>query len=105
MKYRDYQLQIINTSVTVLEAHRFCYLSMQVRTGKTLTAMGVAQKLNISRMLFVTKKKAISSIEDDYNKLKPSYEMVVVNYESLHKIQGEFDLIVLDEAHRYGSVS
>ena len=76
---------------------------MQVRTGKTLTAMGVAQKLNISRMLFVTKKKAISSIEDDYNKLKPSYEIVVVNYESLHKIQGEFDLIVLDEAHSMGA--
>lgn len=103
MKYRHYQLEIIDTSVTVLEAHRFCYLSMQVRTGKTLTAMGVAQKLNISRMLFVTKKKAISSIEDDYNKLKPSYEIVIINYESLHKIQGEFDLIVLDEAHSMGA--
>jgi len=103
MKYRDYQIEIINTSVTVLLAHRYCYLSMQVRTGKTLTAMGVAEKLNVSRVLFVTKKKAISSIEDDYNKLSPPYDIVIINYESLHKIQGQFDLIVLDEAHSMGA--
>jgi|TARA_R100001480_G_scaffold6159_3_gene13390 hypothetical protein len=76
---------------------------MQVRTGKTLTAMGVAEKLNVSRVLFVTKKKAISSIEDDYNKLSPPYDIVIINYESLHKIQGQFDLIVLDEAHSMGA--
>ena len=82
---------------------KFVYLSMLVRTGKTLTAMGVAEKLNVSRVLFVTKKKAISSIEDDYNKLNPPYDIVIINYESLHKIQGKFDLIVLDEAHRMGA--
>lgn len=65
--------------------------------------MGVAEKLNVSRVLFVTKKKAISSIEDDYNKLSPPYDIVIINYESLHKIQGQFDLIVLDEAHSMGA--
>ena len=68
MKFRDYQIKIIDKSVTVLRQHQFVYLSMQVRTGKTLTAMGIAQKLDIKHMLFVTKKKAISSIEHDYNK-------------------------------------
>ena len=76
---------------------------MQVRTGKTLTAMGVAQELKIKRMLFVTKKKAISSIESDYTKLNPKYDLVVINYESLHKIEGRFDFIVLDEAHSMGA--
>jgi SNF2 family DNA or RNA helicase len=76
---------------------------MQVRTGKTLTSLGVAQKLNVSRVLFVTKKKAISSIEEDYQKLKPQYNLTCINYESLHKVEGEFDFLVLDEAHTLGA--
>jgi len=103
MKFRDYQIQIIDKSVTVLQAHRFCYLSMQVRTGKTLTALGCFKKLNIQRLLFVTKKKAITSIQNDYEKLNPSYDIVVINYESLHKVEGKFDGIVLDEAHCLGA--
>ena len=103
MKYRDYQIEIIKKTTAVVSQSKFVYLSMQVRTGKTLTAMGVAEKLNVSRVLFVTKKKAISSIEDDYNKLSPPYDIVIINYESLHKIQGQFDLIVLDEAHSMGA--
>ena len=54
-------------------------------------------------MLFVTKKKALPSIEVDYKKLNPNYDMVVINYESLHKVQGRFDFIVLDEAHSMGA--
>ena len=103
MEYRDYQIEIIKKTTAVVSESKFVYLSMQVRTGKTLTAMGVAEKLNVSRVLFVTKKKAISSIEDDYNKLSPPYDIVIINYESLHKIQGQFDLIVLDEAHSMGA--
>ena len=104
MKFRDYQTLIIEKAKGVLLAHRFVYLSMQVRTGKTLTAMGTAQKLGVKSMLFVTKKKAISSIEADYKKLNPNYEIIVINYESLHKVQGRFDLIVLDEAHSMGAL-
>ena len=65
MKFRKYQIEIINKAFDVLVKYGFVYLSMQVRTGKTLTAMGIAQKLGVDNMLFVTKKKAISSIEDD----------------------------------------
>ena len=76
---------------------------MEVRTGKTLTALGVAGKLCIKNLLFVTKKIAIGSIEADYKKLKPNYDLVVINYESLHKIEGKFDFVVLDEAHTLGA--
>ena len=103
MKYRDYQIEIIKKATAVVSKSKFVYLSMQVRTGKTLTAMGVANNLNIGRMLFVTKKKAMSSIQEDYNKLNPNYDIVIINYESLHKIQGKFDLVVLDEAHSMGA--
>ena len=103
MKFRDYQIRIINTATGVLRAHKFVYLSMEVRTGKTLTALGVADKLGITNLLFVTKKKAIGSIEADYKKLMPGYEITVINYESLHKVTGKFDLLVLDEAHTLGA--
>ena len=63
MEFRNYQTEIIQKAKGVLEAHRFVYLSMEVRTGKTLTALGVAEKLGITNLLFVTKKKAIGSIE------------------------------------------
>ena len=65
--------------------------------------MGTAQKLGVDNMLFVTKKKAISSIEDDYNKLKPKFHINIVNYESLHKVAGKYECIVLDEAHGMGA--
>ena len=76
---------------------------MEVRTGKTLTALGVADRLGIKNLLFVTKKIAIGSIEADYKKLKPNYDLVVINYESLHKVEGKFDFVVLDEAHTLGA--
>ena len=103
MKFRKYQIEIINKAFDVLVKYGFVYLSMQVRTGKTLTAMGIAQKLGVDNMLFVTKKKAISSIEDDYKKLKPNFHLNVVNYESLHKVTGNYDSLVLDEAHGLGA--
>ena len=99
MKFRNYQSEIIDKAFDVLVKYRFVYLSMQVRTGKTLTAMGTAQKLGVDNMLFVTKKKAISSIEDDYKLLNPKFSLTVINYESLHKVEGEYECIVLDEAH------
>ena len=103
VEFRNYQIQIIEKAKGVLQAHRFVYLSMEVRTGKTLTALGVAEKLGIQNLLFVTKKKAISSIEADYKKLMPGYQITIINYESLHKVQGVFDFVVLDEAHTLGA--
>jgi len=106
MNYRDYQKSIINKSLDVLKQHRFVYLAMEVRTGKTLTALGIASMFSETKnVLFVTKKKAISSIDRDYALLKPSYYLHTINYESLHKIPSElkWDFIVLDEAHSLGA--
>tara|TARA_B100000214_G_scaffold113066_1_gene79900 strand:- start:3220 stop:4455 length:1236 start_codon:yes stop_codon:yes gene_type:complete len=106
MNYRDYQKNIINKSVEVLSKHSFVYLAMEVRTGKTLTALGIANSFTETQnVLFVTKKKAISSIDNDYNLLKPSFYLHTINYESLHKIPTElkWDFIILDEAHSLGA--
>ena len=105
IQFRDYQQNIIDSGTEVLLTKKFLYLSMEVRTGKTLTSLGILNKMmSVNRALFITKKRAISSIESDYNLLKPGYELQVINYESLHKIdQGGWDAIVCDEAHGMGA--
>ncbi len=79
MEYRDYQLEIINNASRTIAEHKFVYLAMEVRTGKTLTALGIAEQQNCKRVLFLTKKKAIRSIEKDYEMLNPLYNLLVIN--------------------------
>ena len=98
---REYQKEIVSKGIKILEKHKIVYLSMEVRTGKTLTALSIAN--GYKSVLFVTKKKAISSIQSDYNLLSPNYEIVIINYESIHKIEGDFDLVIVDEAHGLGA--
>lgn len=103
-KFRDYQKKIINDGSDVLIDKGFLYLAMEVRTGKTLTSLGICEKVNANSVLFLTKKKAISSIEGDYESLNPKYNLVVTNYESIHKLDdSKYDVIILDEAHSMGA--
>ena len=104
MKFRDYQNKIINYATNVITIRNFVYLAMEVRTGKTLTSLGIAQKVGVKNVLFLTKKKAISSIESDYELLNPNYEITVINYESIHKVPKKgWDFVILDEAHTLGA--
>ena len=103
--FRDYQVDIIEKGTQILEKHGFLYLAMEVRTGKTLTSLGIAEMIKSWKVLFVTKKKAISTIEADYNLLNPAYFLTVINYESLHLVMDneEWDLVICDEAHSMGA--
>lgn len=103
--FRDYQKKIIKDSLSIINKSGFIYLAMEVRTGKTLTSLGIARELKANYVLFITKKKAISSIIDDYNKLSPPYKLHVINYESLHTVDTSinWDVIVCDEAHSMGA--
>lgn len=104
MKFRKYQERIIEKSRAVIQKYGFIYLAMEVRTGKTLTALGIARACGFRNVVFLTKKKAISSIEDDYKMLNPNYKFNVINYESMHKLEiGRCDFLILDEAHGMGA--
>jgi SNF2 family DNA or RNA helicase len=104
IKFRNYQTTIINEGIEILNTHRFLYLAMEVRTGKTLISLGACEGLGVKNVLFITKKKAISSIEKDYNSYNPSFNLTVINYESLHKMkQTGWDVVICDEAHGMGA--
>jgi len=102
MILRDYQNNISDQAANILHEFKCVYLAMEVRTGKTITALETARKSGAMKVLFISKKKALTSIEDD-SKHFPTLEVVAINYESLHKVEGEFDLIIADEAHGLGA--
>ena len=105
VEFRQYQKDIIISGSETLREHGFLYLAMEVRTGKTLTSLGIADKMDVLNVLFVTKKKAMSSIENDYAMLNPHYKMTIINYESLHHVMDDemWEMIILDEAHGLGA--
>jgi SNF2 family DNA or RNA helicase len=103
IQLRDYQKVNVKVALDVLKVNEFVYLAMEVRTGKTLTSLSIADNIGKS-VLFVTKKKAISSIQKDYDLLRPSFSLLVINYESLHKLpKDSWDVVILDEAHSMGA--
>jgi hypothetical protein len=97
---RDYQETISTEAAKMLEWLKICYLSMEVRTGKTLTALVAAEKFAASNVLFVTKKKAMPSVRADADLV--GLKVDVINYEMVHKYTGDPDLVILDEAHCLG---
>jgi hypothetical protein len=100
MTLRQYQIDIANQAVAILNINKIVYISAEVRTGKSLMALETAKLFGAERVLFLTKKKAISSIEDDYRDFGYTFNLTVINDESMHKIEGQFDLVIHDEHHR-----
>ena len=107
IEFRDYQKDIISRGSEVLKNNGFLYLAMEVRTGKTLTSLGIADKMDVEHVLFLTKKKAISSIVGDYDLMCPaSFILFTINYESMHKLPQniKWDIVIIDEAHSLGAI-
>jgi hypothetical protein len=93
MKLRDYQVDIANRAVGILSDLGIVYISMEVRTGKTLTALETARLYGAKKVLFLTKKKAISSILGDYENFGYQFELTVMNDESMHKLEDVYDFL------------
>ncbi len=108
MQLRDYQQDIAGRAAEMLRTRGVCYLSMQVRTGKTFTAMHACSLYGAKRVLFVSKLKALGSIRMDYQVMQGAgagYSIEFINWESLHKVEapeGGYCVVILDEAHTMG---
>lgn len=102
MELREYQKDIVKKGTEILSNLKILYLGMEVRTGKTLTALSIANELKYNNVLFITKKLSIKSIQHDYNIGSFSFDITIINNESLHTIDKneKFDLVISDEHHR-----
>ena len=98
---RSYQKEAVRSGLEILKKTKILIMNFEVRTGKTHISLYIAKEYN--NVLFVTKKKAISSIEDDYCNAGHSFNITIINYESLHKINGNYDLVIADESHSLAS--
>lgn len=125
VQLRPYQESLAAKGRDILAEHGLVYFAMEVRTGKTLTALRCADLCGATNVLFVTKKKAVQSIINDYEALAPGYMIDVINFESLHhyvdrittkrksgaedvtfrtkEIANRFDFFIVDEAHTCGA--
>lgn len=99
MTLRDYQIDISDRAAVCLRENKIAYLCCETRTGKTIIAFETIRKHGAKNVLFVTKKKAIKSIETDYQHFKEHFMCTVINYDSVSKCNGLYDLVVIDEAH------
>lgn len=101
---REYQIDLSQKAVEILRDKHIVYLQFSVRTGKTATALETCRLFGAKRVLFLTKKKAIGSIQQDYIDFGYTFELVVINNESLSKVIGnDFDVVIQDEAHGMGA--
>ena len=108
MKLRPIQEQKAEEAVQILRKYGFVYIAGEVRSGKTLTSQQTCELYGAKSVIFLTKKKAIASIESDYEKVGFSFDLIVINDESMHKLSQDSidkcDLVVHDEHHRFGAV-
>lgn len=106
-KLRDYQKKKSIEAINILQRYGCVYIAGEVRTGKTATSMEVCRLGGYKNVLFLTKKNAISSIEEDHTGFgyDKSYSLTVINDESMHKLESpeQYDLIIHDEHHRFGA--
>lgn len=96
-KLRDYQIEAFEKGTQILKQRGLLILNYEVRCGKTHIALEIGK--NYKKVLFVTKLKAISSIQNDYEAANHLYDITVINYEQLKKYKPVYDLIIFDESH------
>ncbi len=102
MKPYKHQLELSTQGFAILKKHGLVYLNMEERTGKTLIGILIAETSPlIVRVLIITKKKALEGWNETLDEFPHLCSYTVINYHSVNKVKGDYDLIILDEAHNY----
>lgn len=97
-----YQVELADNAYEILREDMIVYLAMEERTGKSLTAVLVAEKCEqVDTVLIVTKKRALDGWYDTLKKFKHTKAYTVINYHQVNKLTDKFDLVLLDESHNY----
>jgi len=99
MTPRPHQSEGAEWALTTIRQYGLAYLSWQERTGKTLTALVAAENSSSPNALIITKKKAVAGWLETLEEWEHCTHFDVINYESVHKMKGDYGFIILDESH------
>lgn len=103
MELRPEQRTTVEAAKSILVRYKLLYLAAQVRTGKTIMSLTIADELKYHNVCFITKKMAIQSVESDYHKSGFKFKILVTNFEQVPKLRPEYDLFIVDEASSCGA--
>lgn len=101
MKPFPYQITKAKEAEAILKEYMIVYLAMEERTGKTLTALLVAEACDVENVLVVTKKNAMKGWNDTLKVFEHTKNYTVINYHKVKDLLPVYDLIILDESHNY----
>ena len=83
VQLRDYQKVASRKLTRLCQIKKCAYLSGECRTGKTIVALSVVKNMALEKVLIITKKKAIPSIESDVRKMNLERVVSITNFEQL----------------------
>ena len=102
-KLSESQKIIKDQGLKILQEHKIVFIMAEMRVGKTLASLAIASEGGYKKVLFITKKKAVSSIKKDFVLSGYKLDLTITNYEQVHKHGTEFDLFIIDESHSIGA--
>jgi len=102
--YLPHQIETSDKALATLRSRGVCLIAGLPRTGKTRTAIRVAELSKAEMILVVTKKAAIEGWYSELEEVETVKNYTVVNYEQVKNLSPliDFDLVVVDESHTIG---
>ena len=97
----DHQIEIANLAYPILRDNMMVYLACEERTGKTLSAILLAELCDVTNVQVITKKTAIKGWSDTLKAYSHKKIYSVTNYHQAKKVTTKPDLLILDESHNY----
>lgn len=101
-----HQRRTAKALVEILEDKKLAYLFGEPRVGKTLTALTAATEFlkkqknnNDVPILVIAPKRAL----DSWLQYKDDFFFIATNYEKVSKINQDFSLVIVDEAHNFSN--
>lgn len=102
MTYKQHQIQASDQVYDIVKSKGICLLAGLPRTGKTRTAIRVAELSKCEHVLVVTRKNAIPGWRKELRAVTATKRYTVTNYEQVAKLTGSYDLAIVDESHNIG---